>query len=229
MALLVLILLGVVQFSVAWIGVELAMNPPQTFAGKRHYKFLFITLALVGILLAFWQYRIQEKHDAAGEAKLDRIDTGVSNIQVFVKRDFSNQTSMWTTPSGLPVETSIQAPPLENETNIVSELASAKPIETVIWLTSSQPRARQVAEQIEGIFKRGGFSTAHVVRDIPGGQNMFPSQIATTNGVQVLSKEITEPALTDALIRLMRSFGSKSELWAGQTASAPLVVAVRDQ
>lgn len=196
-------------------------------------------MALAGVGLACWQYKIQEKRDEAGDAKLTRIDEGVSNIQVFVKRDFSNRPSPWTV-AGLPIdipqihsdvvtEAVSRVITLDYETNIVSKLKSAKPLETVIWLTSSQSKAKEIAEQIESIFKSGGFTTAHIVREIPQGQYMFPAQIATTNGVQILSKELTEPALTDALVRLMYSVGSKSELWAGQSATAPLVIAVRDQ
>jgi hypothetical protein len=55
MALFIVILLAIVQGVLAWMGIELAMNPPERENAKLKHRWRigFLSVALVGVALAF--------------------------------------------------------------------------------------------------------------------------------------------------------------------------------
>jgi hypothetical protein len=134
-------------------------------------------------------------------------------------------------PLTAPILSASHLLPTNVEDFVVSELLKARPLKTTIWLASSQPDAMALAQQIYGIFLRGGFPVSPVARDDTVVNRIFTGQMVTTNGIEVLTDEIAEPALRAALDRLTAATGSFGGLWAGHSYPpvSPVVIVIRDQ
>jgi hypothetical protein len=231
--LFIVILLAIVQVIFVWMGIELAMNPPHPEEHKKKlfWRVGFIAAAIVGIALAYWQYKVQEKTDEIREHKLDTIDTRISNTYEFVVHTYSN--TVLVASAGLPTSDELNLKhPLgkllseASQGDIVSRLNSATPLETKIWIASSKPEAEELAQEIKSVFIRGGFRTARIVgmadQTVLG---FWPS----TSRVQIISKENLKPSLARALTPLLTDTRSKLEFTAGQTCPAELGIIVRDE
>jgi hypothetical protein len=112
---------------------------------------------------------------------------------------------------------------------IVSELLSAKPLETRIFVETPQTDAMRLAEDIKAIFIKGGFGDTQVVQDSSGLRWPFVKGWITTNGIQNATDEIPEVKLAEALNELSRATGSKEGIISGHGTPAQLAIFVREQ
>ena len=111
----------------------------------------------------------------------------------------------------------------EAEKQIAVKLAASKPLDVTIRVFTSQPGSKELALQIRQVFLNGGFTVDP--------NNVYGSggQWSLRPGLEVMTKETPDAALSSALTQLFLELGEKRNIQTVSGLVTDLTITIGDQ